>query len=85
MFRHTLGGLVTRGSTHASPANNKRIQIFSFSKENEFPSVDSDGNCTPTSGVLYHLTENFGNSGWKVNGKVTFRKFQPKIEEYVLM
>ena len=28
----------------------------------------------------YHLTENFGNSGWKVNGKVTFRKFQPKIE-----
>ena len=32
----------------------------------------------------YHLTENFGNSGRKVNGKVTFRKFQPKIEEYVL-
>ena len=32
----------------------------------------------------YHLTENFGNSGWKINGKVTFRKFQPKIEEYVL-
>ena len=32
----------------------------------------------------YHLTENFGNSGWKVNGKFTFRKFQPKIEEYVL-
>ena len=32
----------------------------------------------------YHLTENFGNSGWKVNGKVTFRKFRPKIEEYVL-
>ena len=32
----------------------------------------------------YHLTENFGKSGWKVNGKVTFRKFQPKIEEYVL-
>ena len=32
----------------------------------------------------YHLTENFGNSGWKVNGRVTFRKFQPKIEEYVL-
>ena len=32
----------------------------------------------------YHLTENFGNSGWEVNGKVTFRKFQPKIEEYVL-
>ena len=32
----------------------------------------------------YHLTENVGNSGWKVNGKVTFRKFQPKIEEYVL-
>ena len=32
----------------------------------------------------YHLTENFGNSRWKVNGKVTFRKFQPKIEEYVL-
>ena len=29
----------------------------------------------------YHLTENFGNSGWKINGKVTFRKFQPKIEE----
>ena len=27
----------------------------------------------------YHLTENFGNSGWKVNGKVTFRKFQPKL------
>ena len=20
----------------------------------------------------YHLTENFGNPGWKVNGKVTF-------------
>ena len=32
----------------------------------------------------YHLTENVGNSGWKLNGKVTFRKFQPKIEEYVL-
>ena len=32
----------------------------------------------------YHLKENFGNSGWKVNGKVTLRKFQPKIEEYVL-
>ena len=32
----------------------------------------------------YPLTENSGNSGWKVNGKVTFRKFQPKIEEYVL-
>ena len=32
----------------------------------------------------FHLKENFGNSGWKVNGKVTFRKFQPKIEEYVL-
>ena len=32
----------------------------------------------------YHVTANFGNSGWKVNGKVTFRKFQPKIEEYVL-
>ena len=32
----------------------------------------------------YRLTENFGNSGWKVNGMVTFRKFQPKIEEYVL-
>ena len=32
----------------------------------------------------YYLTENFGNSGWKVNGKVFFRKFQPKIKEYVL-
>ena len=32
----------------------------------------------------YHLTEIVGNSGWKVNGKVTFRKFQLKIEEYVL-
>ena len=32
----------------------------------------------------YHLTENYGNSGWKLNGKVTFRKSQPKIEEYVL-
>ena len=32
----------------------------------------------------YHLTENFGNSGLKVNGRVTFPKFQPKIEEYVL-
>ena len=32
----------------------------------------------------YHLTENVGNLGWKVNGKVTFRKFQPKIKEYVL-
>ena len=32
----------------------------------------------------YHLTDNVGNFGWKVNGKVTFRKFQPKIEEYVL-
>ena len=37
-----------------------------------------------TSWAAYHLTENFGNSGWKVNGKVTFRRFQPKIEEYVL-
>ena len=32
----------------------------------------------------YHLTENFGNSGWKVNGRITFRKFQSEIEEYVL-
>ena len=32
----------------------------------------------------HHLTENFGNSGWIVNGKVTFRKFQPKIEKFVL-
>ena len=32
----------------------------------------------------YHLTENFVNSGLKVNDNVTFRKFQPKIEEYVL-
>ena len=31
----------------------------------------------------YHLTGNFGNSGWKVNGKVTFRKFQPKIGGYI--
>ena len=38
----------------------------------------------PTNLGAYHLTENFGNSGWKVNGKVTFRKFQPKIEEYFL-
>ena len=37
-----------------------------------------------TLGAYYHLTENFENSGWKVNGKVTFRKFEPKIEEYVL-
>ena len=22
----------------------------------------------------YHLTENFGNSGWKINGRVTYRK-----------
>ena len=29
------------------------------------------------------MTGNFGNSGWKVNGKVTFRKFQPKIEGYI--
>ena len=28
----------------------------------------------------YHLTENFENSRWKVNGKVTLHKFQPKIE-----
>ena len=32
----------------------------------------------------YHLKKKFGNSEWKVIGKVTFRKFQPKIEEYVL-
>ena len=32
----------------------------------------------------YHLKENFGNPCWKVNGKLTFRKFQPKIKEYVL-
>ena len=31
----------------------------------------------------YHLTENFGNSGRMINGKVTFPKFQPKIDEYV--
>ena len=36
-------------------------------------------------GGAYHLTENFGNSGWKVHGKVTSNlQFQPKIEEYVL-
>ena len=34
--------------------------------------------------AAYNLTENFGNSGWKVNGKVTFQNFQQKIEEYVL-
>ena len=28
--------------------------------------------------------ENMGNSGWNVNGEVAFRKFQHKIEEYVL-
>ena len=44
---------------------------------------------TPGQGIVeywgtYHLTENFGNSGWMVNVKVTFRKFQPKIEECVL-
>ena len=39
---------------------------------------------TPGDSGAYHLTENLGNSGWKVNCKVTFRKFQPKIEEYVL-
>ena len=38
---------------------------------------------TETRGA-YHLTENFKSPGWKVNGKVTFRKFQPKTEEYVL-
>ena len=32
----------------------------------------------------YHLTENFKNSGWKVNGKITLGKFQQKIEVYVL-
>ena len=32
----------------------------------------------------YHLAQNFENSGRKVNGKVIFRKFQPKIEDYVL-
>ena len=42
------------------------------------------GNSNRENGGAYHLTENFGNTGWKVNGKVTFRKFQPKIEEYVL-
>ena len=39
-------------------------------------------NACLTRGV-YHLKENFVNSGWKVNGKVTFRKFQPKTKEYV--
>ena len=34
-------------------------------------------------GGAYHLTGNFENSGWKVNGKVTFRKLQPKIEGYI--
>ena len=54
------------------------FEIFSVTFVEEFW---SDG--TDTSGA-YHLTENVGNSGWKVNDKVTFRKFQPKIEEYVL-
>ena len=35
-------------------------------------------------GRAYDLTGNFENFGWKVNGKVTFREFQPKIEEHVL-
>ena len=29
----------------------------------------------------YHFAENFGHSGWKINGKVTFQKFQPKVNE----
>ena len=29
----------------------------------------------------YHLAENFRHSGWKINGKVTFQKFQPKVKE----
>ena len=44
----------------------------------------SDRFSRPETMGAYHLTESFGNSGWKVNGKVTFRNFQPKIEEYVL-
>ena len=32
----------------------------------------------------YHLAENLGNSRWKINGKVTFQKFQPKVKECVL-
>ena len=39
---------------------------------------------TPEIRGAYHFKKNFGNFGWKVNGKVTFRKFQPKVEEYVL-
>jgi len=32
----------------------------------------------------YRLAENFGNSRWKIDGKVTFQKFQPKVKKYVL-
>ena len=30
------------------------------------------------------LRNHYSQGRWKVNGKVTFRKFQPKIEKYVL-
>ena len=30
-------------------------------------------------GGAYHLTENFGNSGWKVYGKDTFGNFNRKL------
>ena len=29
----------------------------------------------------YHLAENFGHSVWKINGNVTFQKFQLKVKE----
>ena len=45
---------------------------------------DCVADCWLYSWGAYHLTENFGNSGWKVNGMVIFQKVQQKIEEYVL-
>ena len=31
-------------------------------------------------GAYYHLTESFGNPGWKVNGKVTFPGGAPHMK-----
>ena len=55
-----------------------------MSNDSSYVSVNLRSTTTSETTGAYHLTGNFGNSVWKVNGKVTFRKFQPKIEEYVL-
>ena len=63
-----------------------RLSYPHFVRENFVPaetylSVHGDFAVKKHMRGAYHLKENFGNPCWKVNGKLSFRKFQPKIKE----